>query len=168
MQWGCSVVHVHAVLFFLSHTPSRINRWLVCCINSVHKPKKQKTEDILFYRCKQLVNKVSLSMQYCNAILTCGFCLCFLSLRCCISDLQYAWDVITQSFLPSGWAAKHLFYRAPNKRLHFKSDAVSWGELTCSRLVIHFLFCPRPVKVFRQHLLFSFCITPLLIHDFIL
>lgn len=109
----------------LSHTPSSINRWLVCCINTVHKPQKT-TEDILFYRCKQLVNKVSLSMQYCNAILTCWFCLFFPVLPLLYIKLVLRTDC-TQSFVPSGWAVKHLFYRAPNNRLHFKSDAVSLG-----------------------------------------
>lgn len=28
-------------VLFLSHTPWRLNRWLVCCISTVHKPKKK-------------------------------------------------------------------------------------------------------------------------------
>lgn len=44
-NWTCynGCLFCSEVIFpprFLSHTPSRINRWLVCCIITVHKPKK--------------------------------------------------------------------------------------------------------------------------------
>lgn len=50
-----------------------IDGWSVALKLYINQTKKK---DILIYRCKQLVNKVSLSMQYCNAILT-EFCLFF-------------------------------------------------------------------------------------------
>lgn len=62
-KFFCSVYFLHTPPF------TSIDAWSVALTLYINQ-KASKTEDILFYRCKQVVNKVLLLMQYCNAILT--------------------------------------------------------------------------------------------------